>query len=557
MFGPDEPFIVVMSDHLFDWRLIERMTHIQLSASTDAVVLIDDTPEMVEWACGAHCDEHCKQGHCQVLVKVQRAEKNQVANIGSRLPFFDALEAGMYVVNSRLFEVLHELLATSIYCKLCDAMQILAERGRIKYFSTAEVAGAEWYGELTICSLPEVAGLSSRAVKPEWRHGAAELLRTCPSLTAPPSTKDSVLYELGQCIGEGSFSVVITAEAQDCARGPQHGLGMRPGAPAAASTDGAVDVAASAERRQKPASSLAVKVVRKGQEAHDNMERQIIWEVHVLQKLYHEHIVRVMDVIDVVDATYIVMEQIEGPELSDFIRWQPLRRLPVDRACRFFCHLLAALNHAHARGIVHCDIKPENIRLDATCAHVVLTDWGLALSPGVKDEPVLRGTPAYSAPEQLTGYDADTICGKRCVSPAIDVWSLGVTLYEMLCGHLPFDCESDVVLLRSVLRLRYVFPEHLPAEPRAVIDSMLQVAPCERATIAELIASPWTLPSGYLPNDALLCLPCRPPPKARCFGLPMPSTISSYLVTAVYLSLCIFAIWTHAKAAGTAALENI
>eukprot|EP00965_Chrysotila_dentata_P218533 6190630-Pleurochrysis_carterae.AAC.2 len=85
--------------------------------------------------------------------------------------------------------------------------------------------------------------------------------------------------------------------------------------------------------------------------------------------------------------------RLAGPELSDFIRWQPLRRLPVDRACRFFCHLLAALNHAHARGIVHCDIKPENIRLDATCAHVVLTDWGLALSPGVKDEPVLRGTP--------------------------------------------------------------------------------------------------------------------------------------------------------------------
>ena len=70
-----------------------------------------------------------------------------------------------------------------------------------------------------------------------------------------------------------------------------------------------------------------------------------------------------MDVIDVVDATYIVMERIDGPELTDFICMQPHCRVESSIACVFFCHILSALRHAHARGFLHCDVKPSNVRL--------------------------------------------------------------------------------------------------------------------------------------------------------------------------------------------------
>ena len=111
-------------------------------------------------------------------------------------------------------------------------------------------------------------------------------------------------------------------------------------------------------------------------------------QVHVLQQLNHRHIVRVMDVIEVVDATYIIMERVDGPELTEYIALQPERRLRSDLARQLLCHVLSALHHAHAHGFVHCDIKPDNIRLSKERNHAVLTDWGYARKPGMRPESV-------------------------------------------------------------------------------------------------------------------------------------------------------------------------
>merc|ERR1719240_1820059 len=90
-----------------------------------------------------------------------------------------------------------------------------------------------------------------------------------------------------------------------------------------------------------------------------------MWEVHVLQQLNHDSIVRVMDVIDVVDASYIIMQRVEGPELTEYLQRQPDRRLPSWEAMHILGHLLSALRHAHAHGFLHCDVKPDNVRLDS------------------------------------------------------------------------------------------------------------------------------------------------------------------------------------------------
>ena len=103
--------------------------------------------------------------------------------------------------------------------------------------------------------------------------------------------------------------------------------------------------------------------------------------------------------IDVVDATYIIMQRVDGPELTEYLCRPPHRRLTAEIAATLLCHLLAALRHAHRHGFLHCDVKPDNVRLNKACNHAVLTDWGYARRPGEKSTGYFCGTPAYASPE--------------------------------------------------------------------------------------------------------------------------------------------------------------
>ena len=259
--------------------------------------------------------------------------------------------------------------------------------------------------------------------------------------------------------------------------------------------------------------SVAVKVVRKGQSGI----QKVMWEIHVLRNLTgHPHIVRLIDVIDVVDSCYMIMERIEGPDLSRLISDQPAGVLPEPVAQTVFCQLLAALRHAHGAGFVHCDVKPENVRMlrstiDLGSIHAVLLDWGYARRIGYQSEPITQGTPAYAAPEQLCGYQADGISARSCLSATVDAWSLGATLCEMLAGAPPFGGE-----------LRPPLPRPPPASPHR------RVAACAHA---RLQVGTWPTSAGTRDPPAGMsqgatssssCKTCLPstlwPLRGRCAG---------------------------------------
>lgn len=144
------------------------------------------------------------------------------------------------------------------------------------------------------------------------------------------------------------------------------------------------------------------------------------------------------------------------------------------------------------------DLKPENVVFFEKLGVVKLTDFGFSnkFCPGQKLETSC-GSLAYSAPEILLGdsYDA----------PAVDVWSLGVILYMLVCGHPPFQEANDSETLTMIMDCKYTIPTHISDECKNLISKMLVVAPDKRSTLKQIAQNPWLVQDGqnhvpeYLP----------------------------------------------------------
>ena len=151
----------------------------------------------------------------------------------------------------------------------------------------------------------------------------------------------------------------------------------------------------------------------------------------------HRHAVMVFDAGEDLGDLYIVMEFVDGPSLAQHLaRNGPL---PIDEAVRISRQVLSALAAAHEAGMVHRDVKPANILIGAD-GDAKLADFGIAkrfddLGASVTSTGTMIGTPRYMAPEQALGHAA---------TPASDVYSMGVVMFEMLTGRLPFETDSTV-----------------------------------------------------------------------------------------------------------------
>jgi serine/threonine-protein kinase len=190
---------------------------------------------------------------------------------------------------------------------------------------------------------------------------------------------------------------------------------------------------------------VALKVPRQGLIKTAKGLERFLGEAKALARLRHPRIVPVFEAGCAGKRHYIAMALIEGHSLADRIVEGPLS---IRRAAEIVADLAEALAYAHAEGIVHRDVKPANIRLDGRDA-VYLMDFGIAYRPESGEVAVppgrLLGTPAYVAPEQAQGGQTD-------VQPASDQYSLGVVLYELLCGQPPFCGPPSYVLFHTIHR---------------------------------------------------------------------------------------------------------
>lgn len=226
---------------------------------------------------------------------------------------------------------------------------------------------------------------------------------------------------------------------------------------------------------------VAIKAIDK-KYMRDKFSRQKVFqEVYILKKVRHANVVRLLEVFEDSERMLIVMEHAAGGDLLRRVRTKGA--LHESSARRTFRQVVYGLGHIHARGVLHRDIKLDNILLDAE-GNVKICDFGV--SRMVSADEVVReqcGTPAYIAPE--------IIGNKGYKGFHTDHWSLGVLLYAMLTAAVPFKASNMQELLEVIMKRKVSFPLGMSRLAIDLIKSLLKVNPAERLSIPEILEHPW------------------------------------------------------------------
>jgi len=203
---------------------------------------------------------------------------------------------------------------------------------------------------------------------------------------------------------------------------------------------------------------VAIKVVRQGMMGSDEALKRFKQELLLASKVSHKNILRIHDMGEVGDVKFISMAYVEGPDLHQILH--EATKLPFERALNFSRQLADALSAAHAEGVVHRDLKPQNI-LVGKGDQLFVSDFGLAKSFEDDSTSMTRtgaflGTPRYMSPEQVEGNPADQ---------RSDIYAYGLILYEMVTGDVPFTGETT-------LKLMYQRIQQTPKSPKLVNPSL-------------------------------------------------------------------------------------
>src|SRR3712207_665015 len=217
---------------------------------------------------------------------------------------------------------------------------------------------------------------------------------------------------------------------------------------------------------------VAVKLMHREIASDSDQLERFRREARAVAQLSHPHIVGVIDAGEDENRPYIVFEYVEGEPLKDRIR--RLGRLPVDESLAYAIEIARALGCAHANNIVHRDVKPQNVLIDPEGSAKV-TDFGIARSldqEGLTADGRVLGTTDYVSPEQALGQP---------VTGQSDLYSLGIVLWEMLAGDVPFQADSQVGVAMQHVRAPLPDSQEVRPEVSAALASVI-----DRATAKEL-----------------------------------------------------------------------
>ncbi|PWN29196.1 Pkinase-domain-containing protein [Jaminaea rosea] len=204
-------------------------------------------------------------------------------------------------------------------------------------------------------------------------------------------------------------------------------------------------------------------------------------EIHHHRRLHHPHVMKLYEVLATESNIWMVSELCLGGELYDYLVERGT--LPEAEARRIFGQLCLAVAYIHGKGIVHRDLKLENVLLDERC-NVKLGDFGFTREfEGKRLMETFCGTTGYAAPEMLAG--------KKYTGEEVDIWSLGIILYALLSGSLPFDDDDESAMKSKILSGEYEMPPFLSEEARDLVQRILRLEPTQRPTLKSILSHPW------------------------------------------------------------------
>ena len=238
---------------------------------------------------------------------------------------------------------------------------------------------------------------------------------------------------------------------------------------------------------------VAIKVLHANFANDDEFVTRFKREAQAAGKLNHPNIVNMYDVGFDQDLHYIIMEYVNGETLKEYITRHG--RLSIDEAVKFTIAIAEGLEHAHTMGIVHCDIKPHNVIITQT-GRVKVTDFGIARAMNATNTVMytnsILGSAHYLSPEQASGKPVD---GNT------DIYSLGVVLYEMLTGRVPFEGETPIAVALKHVREKVAPPTRynpsIPPLLEAVVLKALSKNPADRFDSISDMISDLRLSQGF------------------------------------------------------------
>ncbi|XP_017884963.1 calcium/calmodulin-dependent protein kinase type 1 [Ceratina calcarata] len=247
---------------------------------------------------------------------------------------------------------------------------------------------------------------------------------------------------------------------------------------------GAFSEVRQAESKDKPGQMYAIKIIDK--KALKGKEDSLENEIRVLRRLQHPNIVQLLETFEDKHKVYLVMELVTGGELFDRIVQKG--SYTEKDASGLIKQVLEAVDYMHDQGVVHRDLKPENLLYYSPDedSKIMISDFGLSKTEDSGIMATACGTPGYVAPEVLA---------QKPYGKAVDVWSIGVISYILLCGYPPFYDENDANLFAQILKGEFEFDapywDNISDSAKDFIHKLMCVNVEERYTCKQALGHPW------------------------------------------------------------------